>query len=97
MDNVDEVYYLIKLTKYEQTQRSRVKKRMLVEDPSWSSADIKLHLAQLPELWVAKKKPITEAEYQRRLKQLKDQWCPKQIIYWKAIIESIELDDKKKG
>ena len=87
---------MIKLTGYEQTQRYRVKARMLAEDPSWTKADINLHLAQMPELWVAKKKPITEIEYSRRLKLLKDQWCPKKIIYWQGIIAIDELEVKKK-
>ncbi len=70
---------------------------MLLKDPTWKKAEIKLHLAQLPELWVPKRKPITEVEYQRHLTELKNQWCPRQILYWKAIIESLELEDKKKS
>ena len=87
---------MIKLTGYEQTQRHRVKRRMLAEDPSWTKADINLHLAQAPELWVAKKRPITDVQYQRRLTLLKDQWCPKKIIYWNKIIALNELKVKKK-
>lgn len=87
---------MIKLTKYEQVRRSIIKKKMRAEDPTWTRADIKLHFAQLPELWVPKK-GRTEIEYQRRLTELKDQWCPKEIIYWNKVINNSLLLIKKKG
>lgn len=87
---------MIKLTHAEEVKRSRLKTKMLAEDPTWTYGQIKLYFAQNPELWIPKKKPITATQYQQRLIDLKEFWCPAEIIQWQAIIESAELEVKKK-
>ena len=89
-------FMTIKLTNNEHIKRSRLKKDMLAEDPSWTYSLVKLHLAQCPELWIPKRKPITDAQYQKRLKQLKEYWCPAEIIRWTDIINQADLKIKKK-
>ncbi len=87
---------MIKLTKAEQVKRSRIKSDMIAQDPTWTDAEIKLHLANIPEIWVPKRKPITQAQYQKRLNELKNDWCPKEIIRWMSIINADLLELKKK-
>ena len=72
------VLTVTKLTPSEQVQRSRVKRKIINEEPSWSNLEIKLHLAEKPELWVGKS-GRSSIEYGKRLMELQP-WCDHQIV-----------------
>ena len=86
---------MIKLTHSEQVQRSRLKQKILIEDPTWSTTELKIHLAEAPELWVTKGGK-TPTEYDRRLKLIKELWCPKEILKWQRLGKESEKKLKKK-
>lgn len=84
---------MIKLTPSEQVQRSRLKKDMLIKDSSWSKAQIKIYLAEIPELWVTKGGK-TDTEFEKRLQDIKEGWCPSEIVYWNKRIKRDQLKKK---
>ena len=84
---------MITLTPSEQVQRSKLKRKLLKKDRSWTRIQVKLYLAELPELWVTKR-GRTKAEYLKRLNQIIEEWCPKEVLYWESRIHTDELKKK---
>ncbi len=88
------VLTVIKLTPSEQVQRSRLKQKLLKKDKSWTKIQIRLYLAELPELWVTKAGK-SKAEHLKRLNQIIHEWAPKEVIYWENRLHQDEFKKKR--